>query len=265
MARTLLLADKSPTIRRVIELTFSGHEIAVASVANGDEAIAAIAANPPDIVLADAAMRPRDGYDVASFVKHSAGLARIPVIVLTAAFEGVDAARAAAAGCDAVLAKPFELGELVWKVEDLLARASDPLARTTDASDADDPADEACDRADADLDDRFDAIDAALSGGTCQGFSESGHPVILVPARDEWWCSTAHGRLSLEDFFDRVDDASFGSVPCGHLAAVATDPAGGNGRGDDPAAGDRGEEDPIEELKRAFLALLDGASRPTRG
>ena len=105
---TLLLADDSVTIQRVIELTFADEDVKVVAVSDGDQAIARLDSAPPDIVLADIGMPGRSGYEVAQYIKQTPRLAHIPVVLLTGAFEPVDQARAAAAGCDGVLAKPFE-------------------------------------------------------------------------------------------------------------------------------------------------------------
>jgi CheY-like chemotaxis protein len=120
--QTLLLADDSLTIQRVIELTFAGEDIKVVAVSDGDQAIAQLDTMPPDIVLADVGMPGRNGYDVAQHVKESPALAHIPVILLTGAFEPVDKAKAHAVGCDAVLAKPFEPQLVIGRVRELLTR-----------------------------------------------------------------------------------------------------------------------------------------------
>ena len=52
MSHTLLLADDSVTIQRVIELTFADEDIRVIAVGDGQEALARITADRPDIVLA---------------------------------------------------------------------------------------------------------------------------------------------------------------------------------------------------------------------
>jgi CheY-like chemotaxis protein len=122
VARTLLLADDSVTIQRVIELTFADEDIQVVAVSDGDEAIAILDKTPPDIVLADVGMPGRNGYEVARHVKDTPRLAHIPVVLLTGAFEPVDQAKAAAAGCDGVLAKPFEPQLVIGRVKELLAR-----------------------------------------------------------------------------------------------------------------------------------------------
>ena len=76
----------------------------------------------PDIVLADVGMPGRDGYEVAQHIKNTPRLAHIPVVLLTGAFEPIDQARAAAVGCDGVLAKPFEPQLVIGRVKELLAR-----------------------------------------------------------------------------------------------------------------------------------------------
>jgi CheY-like chemotaxis protein len=119
---TLLLADDSVTIQRVIELTFADEDVHVVAVSDGDQAIAAIEHRPPDIVLADVGMPGRDGYQVAKHIKSTPRLAHIPVVLLTGAFEPIDQVRAAEAGCDGVLAKPFEPQLVIGRVRELLNR-----------------------------------------------------------------------------------------------------------------------------------------------
>ena len=65
MPYTLLLADDSFTIQRVIELTFADQDVTVVAVSDGDQAIERLEASPPDIVLADIGMPGKNGYEVA--------------------------------------------------------------------------------------------------------------------------------------------------------------------------------------------------------
>ena len=96
--QTLLLADDSVTIQRVIELTFADEDIQVVAVGDGDEAIARLEAAPPDIVLVDVGMPGKSGYEVAGYVKASPRLAHIPVMLLTGAFDPIDQEKAKRAG-----------------------------------------------------------------------------------------------------------------------------------------------------------------------
>ncbi|MDO8794244.1 MAG: response regulator [Vicinamibacterales bacterium] len=131
MAHKLLLADDSVTIQRVIELTFSGEDIDVLAVSDGEQAIARIPLERPDIVLADIGMPKRSGYDVAAFVKGDPTLKHIPVLLLAGAFEPVDDALAAQVGCDGVLVKPFEPQHVIARVRELLEGKKGAPARGT--------------------------------------------------------------------------------------------------------------------------------------
>jgi len=118
---TLLLADDSVTIQRVIELTFADEGIRVIAVGDGETAIKRIAEERPDIVLADVGMPGVDGYQVARHVKESPASKTVPVLLLTGAFEPIDEDRARETGCDGVLVKPFEPRQLIKTVQELLA------------------------------------------------------------------------------------------------------------------------------------------------
>ena len=130
MPHTLLLADDSATIQRVIEMTFAEEDVRVAAVGNGREAIERIAADPPDIVLADTNMPEKDGYAVSAFVKADSALSHIPVVLLTGAFDPVDGDRAREVGCDAVLVKPFEPQAVITRVRELLGAPAVPETGT---------------------------------------------------------------------------------------------------------------------------------------
>jgi CheY-like chemotaxis protein len=122
MNQTLLLADASATIQRIVELTFATENIAVVPFSNGEHAIASLDRNVPDIVLADVGMPGRSGYDISRYIKNSPPLAHIPVLLLTGAFEPVDQTKALEAGCDGILIKPFEPQFVINRVKELLRK-----------------------------------------------------------------------------------------------------------------------------------------------
>jgi len=120
MAGTLLLADDSITIQKVVELTFAGTDLDVVAVSSGRELLQRLPELNPDIVLCDVVMPEVDGYDICQSLKSDPNTLHIPVVLLTGTFEPFDRDRALAAGCDAIVTKPFEAKELVRVVEDLL-------------------------------------------------------------------------------------------------------------------------------------------------
>ena len=122
MPYTLLLADDSVTIQRVIELTFASEDITVVAFSDGEHAIASVDRTPPDIVLADVGMPGLSGYEVSRHIKQTPALAHIPVLLLTGAFDPVDQARVAEAGCDGILIKPFDPQVVISRVKELLRK-----------------------------------------------------------------------------------------------------------------------------------------------
>src|SRR5205823_1028766 len=123
MPKKLLLTDDSVTIQRVIELTFAGEDVQVLAVGDGEEAIARIPIEKPDIILADIGMPKRNGYEVSAFVKGNPEFENIPVLLLAGAFEPVDEAKAKDAKCDGVLVKPFEPHHVIARVRELIGGA----------------------------------------------------------------------------------------------------------------------------------------------
>jgi len=120
MPKTLLLADDSVTVQRVVELTFAHEDIRVVSVSDGRRAVQALDADGADIVLVDVEVPEIDGYGVAAHVRNSERLRDVPVLLMAGALAPVDEGRARELGCAGVLTKPFEPQVLVKRVKDLL-------------------------------------------------------------------------------------------------------------------------------------------------
>lgn len=121
MPKTVLLADDSLTIQRVVTLTFANEDVTITSVSDGDQAVESISRKKPDLVLADIAMPGRSGYQVAEFVRSRPELSSLPVLLLAGAFDHIDEAHVRTVGADGVLTKPFEPKALIGQVKQLLA------------------------------------------------------------------------------------------------------------------------------------------------
>jgi len=127
MPKTLLLADDSVTIQKVVGISLANEDITLVTVENGDDAVTRAAEIRPDIVLADIVMPGKNGYEVCEAVKSDPQLAATPVLLLTGTFEAFDAERARQVGADGHITKPFEAQALVDQVNQLLARAPSPV------------------------------------------------------------------------------------------------------------------------------------------
>lgn len=125
MTKTILLADDSVTIQKVVELTFMDEDFRVSAVSNGAEAIARLSESKPDIVIADVHMPGAGGFEVSRRSKEL--YPEVPVLLLVGTFEGFDADEAMRCGADGHLKKPFDSQELMRRVRELSSAPSRSL------------------------------------------------------------------------------------------------------------------------------------------
>lgn len=122
MTKTILLADDSVTIQKVVELTFMDEDFRVSAVSNGAEAIARLSESMPDIVIADVHMPGAGGFEVCRRSKEL--YPAVPVLLLVGTFEGFDSDEAVRCGADGHLKKPFDSQDLMRRVRELAAAPS---------------------------------------------------------------------------------------------------------------------------------------------
>jgi CheY-like chemotaxis protein len=123
MRRTILLADDSPTIRRLVTQTFADANFKIVEVSNGDAAIKALDDLRPSCVLTDIYMPGKNGYEVCSYIRKHPTLNSTPVVLLVGAFDAFDEERAKRSGATANITKPFEPAALIDLVKSVLRAA----------------------------------------------------------------------------------------------------------------------------------------------
>jgi CheY-like chemotaxis protein len=126
MNRTILLADDSVTIQKVVELTFMEEDVEVVAVSSGAEAMEKLSEIEPDLVIADVHMPGPDGFEICRHVKQESP--SLPVLLLVGTFEAFNVEDVEACGADGYLKKPFDSQELMKQVEELLSTASQQAA-----------------------------------------------------------------------------------------------------------------------------------------
>jgi CheY-like chemotaxis protein len=298
VSHKLLLADDSVTIQRVIELTFSGEEVQVVAVGDGEQAIARIPTERPDIVLADIGMPKRSGYDVAAFVKGHPDFKHIPVLLLAGAFEPVDDAKAEQVGCDGVLVKPFEPQQVVARVRELLdgakgsptqaatatvprpverltqPRVPEPATRAADAGaeaprSASEPA----------LDEYFDKLDAAFAKmGNAKATAPSAPaesdqsvptldrvlaqpvapPIDLPVANPPVALTPLPSPIAAPPIEPAETPPTMAPVASGFSRKQSSDVASGSSRKDDPGVSRKSDRTVIADAFSALIALEQG-------
>lgn len=137
MAYRIALADDSETIRKVVQLVLEPEGFTIAAYRNGEEALEAIALDPPDLVFADIDLPKMSGVLLCTSIKDDASTSHIPVILLAGAFEAFDEESARLSGADDIIVKPFESRELVSKVKALVAKSASVKSNLSPVTDRD--------------------------------------------------------------------------------------------------------------------------------
>ena len=116
--RILLVEDEADNMQLLRDLLATGYELAEAE--NGEQALAAVARQRPDLILMDIQLPIMDGYEATRRIKADPTLRSIPIIAITSYALGEDEKRARAAGCDDFVAKPYSPRRLLAKVREYL-------------------------------------------------------------------------------------------------------------------------------------------------
>ena len=116
----LLLVDDEDNLRTMLEAALNHHGFEVVSAANGRQALDAVAATHPAVIVLDVMMPDLDGFEVCRRLRQNGN--RTPVVFLTAKDSTEDAVRGLTLGGDDYLVKPFSLEELVARINAVLRR-----------------------------------------------------------------------------------------------------------------------------------------------
>jgi CheY-like chemotaxis protein len=117
----VLVVDDEPNIRETVGFILEMEGFQVAMAEDGEQALEQVRRLRPAVVLLDAMMPRRDGFDVCRTIKADPELAATHVVMLTAMGQKRDRDRALDAGADYFITKPFDEGELISLLRRLTA------------------------------------------------------------------------------------------------------------------------------------------------
>lgn len=123
MAQKILIVDDEAHLRMLIQQTLEELEdegVELLTAANGEEALATIEAERPDLVFLDVMMPKLSGFDVCERAKKGLGLDGVHIILLTAKGQEFDRQRGVQVGADLYMTKPFDPDALLAKARDVL-------------------------------------------------------------------------------------------------------------------------------------------------
>jgi two-component system cell cycle response regulator DivK len=120
MSKRILVVEDHEDNRQILRdlLASAGYDMIEAG--NGEEGVAAAAAERPDLILMDIQLPILDGYEATRRIKAEPHLKAIPIIVVTSYALSGDEEKARAAGCDAYVAKPYSPRQLLARIRDFL-------------------------------------------------------------------------------------------------------------------------------------------------
>ena len=122
----ILVVDDEPAVVQVIRDRLAREGFEVQAVGDGQSALTAIAAAPPELVILDLMLPDMAGFEVLRRLRQ--GGSSVPVIVLTARSDDVDVIVGLELGADDYVVKPFNPRELAARVRAVLRRRADALA-----------------------------------------------------------------------------------------------------------------------------------------
>jgi CheY-like chemotaxis protein len=139
MGNTILLADKSITIQKIVQLTFADDDYNIHSVSDGQTALDALPKIRPDLILADISLPVKSGYELCSTVRRDpeySEFSNVPIILLAGIYETMDEDRSRKVEervkevqANDFLSKPFDPQLLISKVKQYLGESVGPTQR----------------------------------------------------------------------------------------------------------------------------------------
>jgi putative nucleotidyltransferase with HDIG domain len=134
----ILIVDGDSSTRELLKVTLENEGYEIQFVDSGEEALALVESNPPSLVILEARLPGRDGFDICSSLKKRPDPWPVPIIMISSNTQEDSRVRGLEAGAADFLAKPVYPRELLAKVFHCLTAAAeqDRLTRKTSALEA---------------------------------------------------------------------------------------------------------------------------------
>jgi two-component system cell cycle response regulator DivK len=116
MNKRILVVEDQPDNRQIIRDMLAPTDYEITEVENGEEALAAVAKQRPQLILMSAQLPIIDGYEVARQIKADPALRSIPIIAVTSHALNGEEQTARAAGCDDYVPEPYSPRQLLAKI-----------------------------------------------------------------------------------------------------------------------------------------------------
>jgi two-component system cell cycle response regulator DivK len=121
MSKRILVVEDQEDNRQIIRDMLSATDYQITEAENGEEALAAVAKQRPDLILMDIQLPILDGYEATRRIKTDPALRSIPIIAVTSYALSGEEQKARESGCDDYVPKPYSPRELLAKIRGYLA------------------------------------------------------------------------------------------------------------------------------------------------
>jgi two-component system, cell cycle response regulator DivK len=120
MSKRILVVEDQEDNRQIVRDMLASTEYEISEAENGEQALASIAKQRPDLILMDIQLPIMDGYAATARIKADPALRSIPIIAVTSYALSGEEEKARAAGCDDYVPKPFSPRQLLAKIRHYL-------------------------------------------------------------------------------------------------------------------------------------------------
>jgi len=122
MTKRILVVEDQVDNRQILRDLLASADYEITEAENGEEALAAVAKQRPDLILMDIQLPIMDGYEATRRIKANPAWKDIPIIVVTSYALSGDEAKARDAGCDAYVTKPYSPRLLLAKIREYMPK-----------------------------------------------------------------------------------------------------------------------------------------------
>jgi two-component system cell cycle response regulator DivK len=120
MSKRILVVEDQEDNRQIVRDLLTANDYEMTEAENGEEALAAVAKDRPDLILMDIQLPVMDGYEATRRIKADPSLSSIPIIAVTSYALSGDEEKARAAGCNDFVPKPYSPRQLLAKIREFL-------------------------------------------------------------------------------------------------------------------------------------------------
>jgi two-component system cell cycle response regulator DivK len=120
MSKRILVVEDQKDDRQIIRDMLAATDYEIAEAEDGEQALAAVAKAPPDLIVMEIQLPSIDGYEAMRRIRTDPALLSIPIIAVSSYAPSGEEQKARAAGCDYFVPKPYSPRQLLAKIRHYL-------------------------------------------------------------------------------------------------------------------------------------------------